>query len=426
MARAALAVATAALAGCIDPGAFICAQDADCGSGGACEPAGFCSFADTDCDSGRRYGEHSGSLASTCVGDTSGGDGMVEIALGADHACARDAAGAIACWGSNVNGALGDGTTDDASAPIAVAGLPPVTRLAAGELHTCAIADGIVWCWGGGDHGQLGDGDRHDRGTPAPIAGLTDEPELSQVVNLALGEFQSCALTSGGAVYCWGENQYGQLGLGDTDERATPARVAVSGIVSLVADGDDTCAIATDHTVYCWGKNQYGQLGLGDTDDRLSPTRVPWLDDTVFDVGGDHLCAIDAAGATRCAGRNDYGQIGDGSIEARSRPVVVQGMPSAVELAAGDWFTCGRTFDDVRCWGRNDDGELGDGPGDNRNKPKKPVGLVARAGRIAAGERHVCALAIDGAVWCWGADDLGQRGDGDQPGNAPVSRVAFP
>jgi len=427
MRRAALVAAAAGLAGCIDPGAFTCAQDADCGGGGVCELGGYCSFTDDGCDSGRRYGEHSGPLASTCVGASgTNGDGIVDIALGADHACARNADGAVACWGSNVNGALGDGTTHGRTAPVAVDGLDPVTALAAGELHTCAVAAGIVWCWGGGDNGQLGDGKGRDRNSPAPIAGLTAEPELSQVVDVAAGDVHSCALTSAGTVYCWGKNTHGQLGLGDPDVRTSPVRVDLSDVVSLAANGADTCAVTSDHTAYCWGKDQYGQLGLGDTEDRLSPTRMPWLDDTTFDIGGDHICAIDAAGAVRCAGRNDHGQLGDGGTHQQSLPVQVKGMPSSVELAAGDRFTCGRTFDDVRCWGRDDDGELGDGPGQDRSKPQGPVALGARAARIDAGKRHACALTIDGAVWCWGADDLGQRGDGDGSANAPVSQVAFP
>ena len=144
------------------------------------------------------------------------GEGVQQIVAGESHTCALTTAGAVQCWGNNGNGQLGDGSTTGRTTPVAVPGLGSgVTALAAGGLHTCALTTaGAVQCWGYNDYGQLGDGSATHRNTPVAVQGLG-----SGVTALAAGAYHTCALTTAGAAQCWGNNGYGQLGDGSTTGR---------------------------------------------------------------------------------------------------------------------------------------------------------------------------------------------------------------
>lgn len=143
-----------------------------------------------------------------------GVDDVVDVAAGFSHTCVvrRTGGGTVWCFGQNSRGQLGLGTPPEADGlvPQQVPGLTGITRVDAGALSTCAVgASGRVWCWGTGLQGKLGDGKRQDSRTPVQVANLTG------VVRLSVGENHACALTSRGTPYCWGSNRYGQLGTGD-------------------------------------------------------------------------------------------------------------------------------------------------------------------------------------------------------------------
>jgi alpha-tubulin suppressor-like RCC1 family protein len=195
---------------------------------------------------------------------TAGAETGTSISVGFSHTCAVTAAGGVECWGSNEYGRLGDGTMTRSAVPVDVSGLQSgVTAVSAGYNHTCALTSaGGVECWGNNSHGQLGDGTMEESASPVPVSGLQ-----SGVTAISAGASDTCALTSAGGVECWGSNGFGQLGDGTTEASATPVPVLglQSGVAAVSAGAGLTCARTVAGAVECWGDNEYGQLGDGTT-----------------------------------------------------------------------------------------------------------------------------------------------------------------
>ena len=374
----------------------------------------------------RQLGDGSTVNRSTPVAVTDLGFGVAAIAAGSSHSCALTTAGAVHCWGTNFYAQLGDGTTTPRTTPVAVKGvggsgtLSGVAAIAAGNNHSCALTTaGAVHCWGSNGNGQLGDGSATQRTAPVAVTGLG-----SGVAAIAAGSNHSCALTTGGAVRCWGNNSVGQLGDGSFAQRTTPVAVTGlgSGVAAIAAGNSHTCALTTGGEVRCWGLNGAGQLGDGSTANRTTHVAVKGMGGSgtlsgvaAIAAGSSHTCALTTAGAVHCWGYNSSGQLGDGSNMSRTTPVDVQGLGGSgtlsgvAAIAAGQLHTCARTMAGaVHCWGLNGAGQLGDGSTTNSTTPVAVTGLGSGVAAIAAGSNHTCALTTAGAVRCWGNNTYGQ------------------
>jgi len=352
------------------------------------------------------------------------------VSAGAGFTCAVTAGGGVECWGQNTVGQLGDGTTTSRSTPAAVIGLPgPVQAVAAGQSYACALTtSGGVVCWGRNAFGELGDGTTTNRLTPVGVSGLS-----SGVLAVAVRNFHSCAVTNTGAAMCWGRNDSGQLGNGTTTERHTPTPVTglSSGVVAIAAGSSHTCALTTGGAALCWGNNGTGQLGDGTTTNRLTPIPVSGLSGGVekLATGGGHTCAVMTGGAVLCWGYNVSGQLGDGTTTDRLTPTPVSGLSAGVgTVAVGDSFSCAvMTGGAALCWGDNYFGQLGDGTTSDRPTPIPVGGLPGGVSSITAGQMHTCAVTTGGDVTCWGGNWTGQLGDGTtaiRPTATPVTSLA--
>jgi len=242
---------------------------------------------------------------------TSLGSSVVGVAMGYEYTCARKQDGTLWCWGNNLAGKLGDGTEVNKSAPVQVAGLgAAVAEVALGYHHTCARKqDGTLWCWGRNLFGQVGDGTTTDKHNPVQV------PLLASVVEVSLGYGHTCARKQNGSLWCWGLNQDGQLGIGSGLQKDSPVQVAALGtaVIEVVLGGWRTCTRKQDGTLWCWG--QGGVLGDGTPTGYSTPTQASTFGTDVVEValGDGHMCVRKQDGTPWCWGENYNGQLGDGT-----------------------------------------------------------------------------------------------------------------
>lgn len=316
-----------------------------------------------------------------------------------------------------------------AAAPGAAGALPPDYRaglIAAGEFHTCAIdRSGALLCWGDNGNGRLGDGTEEDRTTPAPVVGLE-----SGVMAVVAGEEHTCALTTAGAVKCWGQRTKN----GADGDSSVPIAVAglESGVTAISASRDHTCALVEGGDIHCWGFNRSGALGDGTTTNSATPVLVVGLTGSARAVsaGGDFACAVLVNGEVQCWGNGTSGQLGNGETESSGTPVTVEGLDaSIVEVVASSSFACAHTDTGaVNCWGNNSSGQLGDNTTTDSSTPVAVQDLAGPVIGLSSSSSHICAVLESGQLQCWGANRFGQLGLGcaTAPHLLPQSLSPFP
>ena len=352
-----------------------------------------------------------------------------QVAAGVGHTCALTTAGAVQCWGWNRDGQLGNNSTTSSPVPVAVSGLGSgVVTIAVGDYHTCAVTlAGGAQCWGNNHYGELGNNSTTDSPVPVAVSGLA-----SGVAAIGGGGAHTCALTTAGAVKCWGLNAYGQLGNNSTTDSPVPVVVTGlgSGVVAIAVGEYHTCALTAAGGAQCWGRNLYGRLGNGTTTDSQVPVAVTGLSSGVAAIGagGVHTCALTTAGGAQCWGWNLYGELGDNSTTDSPVPVAVSGLGSGVmAITAGYGHTCAlTTAGGAQCWGWNPYGQLGNNSTTNSSVPVAVSGLASGVVAIMAGYLHNCTVTTAGAVLCWGSNSFGQLGNNSTTdSHVPVAVSGF-
>jgi alpha-tubulin suppressor-like RCC1 family protein len=353
--------------------------------------------------------------------------------------------GQLWCWGVNSYGQLGVTPSAATSVPFRVGTDADWEQVSAGFEHTCGIRGGALYCWGANAahndgtpfYGRLGLGATYDGtelvDTPTRVGTGTDWTQV------ACGKSHSCGVR-GGAVYCWGRNQQGQLGdaNGGTDSDVpVQENSAATDWVMVTANRyhGHSCGIrddGTDRTLWCWGDNGYGQLGLGDSTDYDTPQQVGAATDwAVVTAGGRYSCGLRDDGTDQtlwCWGRNSWGQLGVDDTSDYDTPQQVGSATDWVDVSAGKSATCGISGGDLYCWGKNSYLQCGLGTDLSGLTSCTEDGYMyycqmpeladdtATWLDVEIDGAHTCGLASDG-LYCWGANHFGQAG---QPSGALI------
>ncbi|HMA41355.1 MAG TPA: hypothetical protein VKP10_14870 [Gemmatimonadales bacterium] len=388
-----------------------------------------------------------------------GGLSLVSVSTGEAHACGLAADGVAWCWGYNLYGQLGDGTTTDRNAPAPVTGNVRFTGLAAGGFHTCGLtADGTAYCWGQNNGGQLGNASTQGSAVPVLVAGSHTWSVLDVADQL------TCGLTTDGVAYCWGTNQNAALGTASTTEScvtfatlpcsSTPIAVSGNPVFRSITTGLlSACAVDAVGTGHCWGWGQFGELGDGVASGTCSvagssgrcavtPTVVLGGPFRSISAGGAYACGLSTGGAASCWGFGAFGQLGGGTVGASTAPVAVVGGLTFRDLAASKansilGHACGlSTSGQAFCWGSNSFGQLGASTSEACSAPSQlnpacstaPIAVDGGIafGTISPGNAFTCGIDVGGGTYCWGWNRFGQLGDGSNLNRGSPARVKLP
>jgi alpha-tubulin suppressor-like RCC1 family protein len=322
------------------------------------------------------------------------------------------------CPGGDGDGAVVDGAAIDAADPDAMPPLPGLVQLSLGWEHACAIDDaGALWCWGRNDLGQLGVDDTDNRGAAIRIG------EHSDWTWISAGTGHTCGLRGtpdAGSLWCWGWNADGQVGngLNGQTRQLTPVEIEPDTTWRRVAAGTMfTCGIQSDGSLWCWGYNNDGQLANGTpgTPSRAyAPVEVTgstaWQEIT---LGAFHACGLQSGGAVYCWGGGFDGRLGYGDEDGVADTDTPVAMPTAstwIQIDAGENHTCALSADfDVWCWGNNGAGQADGMGGLSPLVPTLMVGISGDWEQVSSGTLHTCARR-SGEIACWGFNESGQTG----------------
>lgn len=294
----------------------------------------------------------------------------------------------------------------------------PAIAVAAGRTHTCAIANNrTVWCWGGNDYGQLGTGQASSAASPDPVQVLN----ITNAAAISSWNDHTCVTTTVGTVLCWGYGAHGELGNNAQGGSATPVTVSgiTSGATGIAVGWSHACAIVSG-ALRCWGENGSGQLGDSGNEDSYVPVNVSGLTAGVTHVsaGRSGTCAI-VSGAVRCWGANYDGKVGNnGGGATYLSPQTASGLTTGNTRAGNGYFhSCAVTSAGVSCWGNTTEGQVGNGmSGISSNPVLSPYAIPQTTGatEVGTGFYFSCAV-ISGAAKCWGYDIGANSGNTTTP-----------
>lgn len=283
---------------------------------------------------------------------------------------------------------------------------PAAVSISAGGNHVCAIKlNHSLWCWGANNYGQLGIGDNARRYVPTQVGADRDWLRVSA------GGDHTCAIKIGGNLFCWGRKTTGELGAPTGQWKTSPVQIGAGRAWITVASGRaHTCAIDEGGELWCWGSNVDHQVGVVSVSSNDEPQNVmPGVVWNSVSTGDAHTCAVRTEGALLCWGNNAYGQLGSTEIKSSDVPRRVGDEVQWAAIAAGANHNCAlKTDTSLWCWGRNSYGQLGVGTEEwTRGVPTR-VGNELGWADVALGQQHSCATRVDGRLRCWGANLEGQ------------------
>ncbi|KAD6795539.1 hypothetical protein E3N88_06435 [Mikania micrantha] len=338
---------------------------------------------------------------------------VILISAGASHSVALLSGNVVCSWGRGEDGQLGHGDAEDRLSPTQLSALDgeEIGSLICGADHTIASSESQlkVFSWGWGDFGRLGHGNSTDFFIPQPIKAL----QGIQIRQIACGDSHCLAVTMEGEVQSWGRNQNGQLGLGTTEDSLVPQKIeAFQGItVKMVAAGaEHTVAITEDGELYGWGWGRYGNLGLGDRNDRNIPEKASIIGGekmVLVACGWRHTISVSSSGDLFTFGWSKYGQLGHGDFKDHLVPHKLQALQGHfISQISGGWrHTMALTLDGkLYGWGWNKFGQVG--VGDNKDHCSPMEKVI----QISCGWRHTLAVTERHNVFSWGRGTNGQLG----------------
>lgn len=344
--------------------------------------------------------------------------GEYGLISGADRGmCVVMRNGSIKCWGNNGSGQLGNGNTTTPQLLPVLATALGTTSIAGGVFgvavssglnSSCAFLNSGFNCWGNNGAGQLGLGSTSPATSTSPV--LATILSGKTIKQFTVGDTHACVLfSSDSSAFCWGNNNYGQLGDGTLVNSFPGVKPIITEPIRSIAASDFmTCIITFSNNGYCWGnatKNQNFQLGA-------TPTLI--ISGAAYVSGGDasHVCFIMLDQTVQCVGNNDKGQLGNGQInpgDGTITPFRVPNLLGASMIVAGESHTCAVTKNNtlVSCWGDNSDGQLGNGvSGINKGStiPLTVTGIPegSKIVDIASADVGSCVLLSNDDVYCWG------------------------
>jgi alpha-tubulin suppressor-like RCC1 family protein len=307
--------------------------------------------------------------------------------------------------GNNFDGQLGSGNLKRYSSPNPIVGDLRWAQISSGDWHSCGMTEtNDAYCWGYNGDGRCGIGSKKTPIlTPTPVAGNYKWKMISA------GYFYSCGVRRDGAAFCWGKDNYGRIGSGviDRSNYTTPHRVGTdTDWVQVFAGGDHTCGLKTDKTVWCWGNNEDGQLGVGKSPKDLPASATPIKVKGTYKYlsnSSKFACAIQTDGVGVCWGSNAWGNLGTGKNGSYAiSPVKIKSGGLWRQVVAGQFVGCGIKSDNTGwCWGAGYLSPI----------KFKPDGWIS----ITAGDWSASGVNANGTAYSWWENEWGEGGVG-KPG----------
>jgi alpha-tubulin suppressor-like RCC1 family protein len=311
---------------------------------------------------------------------------------GLRHFCGLQGAGTLWCWGQNTDGRVGDGTTTRRAAPVQIGAGTDWTAVGAGEAHTCGIRALAMYCWGSNADGKVGANTATAAySNPTAVSGTNNN-----WASVSVGSNHTCGIRTTGALWCWGDNTTGQLGVGSLIDKLLPTQIgAATDWLQVSAGGTHTCALKGTPTtyLYCWGDGADGRPGQGNTTQQTSPIKVGAATWTAVAAGGTATCGIQTAGTLWCWGMNDEGQVGNNTSGASVTSPTQAGTDTDWRTITAGYVTfCGtQTGRAVYCHGETRTGS-GDGDVAQRKVPTLLNATHARPVSSGAASRTFFAI----------------------------------